>query len=472
MAQTIKLKRSATSGAIPTTAQLDLGEVAINTYDGKMYIKKDVGGTESIVEIGAGGAASEAVWKQYSYTATAGQTVFSGADDNSATLSYIPDFIEVFLNGVLLDPAVDYTATTSSSVVLASAASLNDLLQINAFVQVIGTADIIVDTFTGDGTTAEYTLSATASVKENINVFIDGVYQENASYTLNGTTLTLSENLPNTSIMDVVIGTNSVTLDNVEGLTVNSLQLTGGTGSQGTFTWNDIDGTVDLDLGTASLQIGQEHHFYAKATEAIANGDVVMFAGAQGDHVLIAKADHDAVGFKPEYIMGVATQAFANNQFGYVTTFGKVRGLNTSTLDEGDILYSDPDNAGALTITRPSSPDHIIQIAAVLSSNSAQGVILVRPTHFLDTDEVEEGSTNLYFTDARAISAIQSDASWNASNWDTAYTYSQVGHLPLTGGTITGNLTVTGLIQGNTSVDGGSAASVYLAAQILNGGAA
>lgn len=54
MAQTIKLRRSAQQGAVPTTAQLDLGEVAINTYDGKLFIKKN-NGTESIVEIGAGG---------------------------------------------------------------------------------------------------------------------------------------------------------------------------------------------------------------------------------------------------------------------------------------------------------------------------------------------------------------------------------------------------------------------------------
>ena len=42
----IKLKRSATAGKIPLTTDLDLGEIAINTYDGKLYIKKDVGGTE------------------------------------------------------------------------------------------------------------------------------------------------------------------------------------------------------------------------------------------------------------------------------------------------------------------------------------------------------------------------------------------------------------------------------------------
>ena len=51
MAQTIKLKRSSTTGNVPTTSQLDLGELAINTTDGKMFIKKNVSGTESIVEI-------------------------------------------------------------------------------------------------------------------------------------------------------------------------------------------------------------------------------------------------------------------------------------------------------------------------------------------------------------------------------------------------------------------------------------
>lgn len=52
---TVKLKRSATPGAVPTTAQLDLGEVAINTYDGKMYIKQD-NGTASVVQVGGGGS--------------------------------------------------------------------------------------------------------------------------------------------------------------------------------------------------------------------------------------------------------------------------------------------------------------------------------------------------------------------------------------------------------------------------------
>jgi hypothetical protein len=52
MSEKIQLRRSAVSGRVPTTSQLDLGEIGINTYDGKLFIKKDDGSTESIVEIG------------------------------------------------------------------------------------------------------------------------------------------------------------------------------------------------------------------------------------------------------------------------------------------------------------------------------------------------------------------------------------------------------------------------------------
>mgnify|MGYP000203262057 FL=1 len=53
MSTTIKLRRSAVPGNVPTTAQLDLGELAINTADGKIYFKKydSVANTESIIDV-------------------------------------------------------------------------------------------------------------------------------------------------------------------------------------------------------------------------------------------------------------------------------------------------------------------------------------------------------------------------------------------------------------------------------------
>jgi hypothetical protein len=65
MANTIKLKRSSVAGKVPTTSDLSLGELGLNTYDGKLYAKKSVSGTESIVEIGAGAASSPIVQPAY-----------------------------------------------------------------------------------------------------------------------------------------------------------------------------------------------------------------------------------------------------------------------------------------------------------------------------------------------------------------------------------------------------------------------
>ena len=47
----IQLKRSAVQGRVPTTTDLELGELGLNTYDGKIYMKKN-DGTESVIEVG------------------------------------------------------------------------------------------------------------------------------------------------------------------------------------------------------------------------------------------------------------------------------------------------------------------------------------------------------------------------------------------------------------------------------------
>lgn len=57
MANSIKIKRSAVAAKVPLTTDIELGELAINTYDGKLYLKKD-NGTASIVTVNAGGGGS------------------------------------------------------------------------------------------------------------------------------------------------------------------------------------------------------------------------------------------------------------------------------------------------------------------------------------------------------------------------------------------------------------------------------
>lgn len=90
----------------------------MRVYDGANWIAASSAGTASLI--------------LYEYTATSGQTTFSGADDNSASLSYAVGNIQVVMNGIVLDPS-DFTATSGTSVVLASGAATDDLVNIYAF---------------------------------------------------------------------------------------------------------------------------------------------------------------------------------------------------------------------------------------------------------------------------------------------------------------------------------------------------
>jgi hypothetical protein len=51
MANTVVLKRSSVSGKSPTTSDLALGELALNTTDGNLFFKRDASGTESILSV-------------------------------------------------------------------------------------------------------------------------------------------------------------------------------------------------------------------------------------------------------------------------------------------------------------------------------------------------------------------------------------------------------------------------------------
>ena len=118
---------------------------------------------------------------EYVYTATAGQTSFSGNDANSNSLAYTAGQIDVFLNGVRL-AAADYTATNGTAVVLGSGAEAGDTLNINAF-GTFSVADVIVDrlefdytatagqtTFTGSDNDSQ-TMAYTAG---RIDVYLNG----------------------------------------------------------------------------------------------------------------------------------------------------------------------------------------------------------------------------------------------------------------------------------------------------------
>jgi hypothetical protein len=83
------------------------------------------------------------VRRRYLYTATAGQTSFSGNDSNGISLVYVDsEYLDVYQNGVKLKTVSDYASTTGTTVVLVSAASLNDIVEIIAH-DIVGIADSV-----------------------------------------------------------------------------------------------------------------------------------------------------------------------------------------------------------------------------------------------------------------------------------------------------------------------------------------
>lgn len=331
MAQTIKLKRSATAGAAPTTSQLELGEVAINTYDGKMYIKKSVGGTESIVEISGGGGASaaDAILEEYLYTATNNQTAFSGNDDNSSFLSYVSGAIQVFLNGVLLDPETDYTATNGAIVTLTSGATTNDYLQIIAFKKKIGDSSITINSFTGNNSTTAFTLSLDPGDENNTRVFIDGVYQSKSNYTVSGTTLTFSSAPPSGTGIEVEIGNRAVSLDTASNLDLpDNVKLRLGTGLDLQI-YHDGSNSLINDNGTGSLKVqtGGSTKLEVTSTGVDVTGNIAVSGTVDGVDI----AARNAVLTSTTATAGAALPRTGGAMSGAITTNSTFDGRDVAT---------------------------------------------------------------------------------------------------------------------------------------------
>jgi hypothetical protein len=84
MANVVKLKRSAVSGKNPTTSDLQLGEVALNTTDGNLFFKRDSNGLESIITVVNTGLSQTLINKSFGndVTITDGSLILATDQEN------------------------------------------------------------------------------------------------------------------------------------------------------------------------------------------------------------------------------------------------------------------------------------------------------------------------------------------------------------------------------------------------------
>lgn len=167
---------------------------------------------------------------------------------------------------------------------------------------------------------------------------------------------------------------------------VNKLSLSTDTSlaaSAGQITWNPNERTADIGLdNNVVLQVGQETVALVRngTASSIVDGTVVMLTGSVGNSGRLVVAPYDGVA-DASLILGVTTETIAAKANGFVTSYGKIRGIDTSMWSDGDVLYV---NGSGLATTPPAGLN--MKIAAVVHSHT-NGTLMVRVNGYSQVKE-------------------------------------------------------------------------------------
>ena len=160
-----------------------------------------------------------------------------------------------------------------------------------------------------------------------------------------------------------------------------AFNTTDGTGcEEGTMVWNDDDGTANLGLkgSVVCLQTGMEMVVRGKNTtsSSFANGVAVRVNGGTGSSPTYGFSN--AADLPNSTSIGLATEIIADNQFGYITGFGLVREMDTSSWSAGDELYVE-NSLGGLRNTAPTDSSRKMHMGQVIRSSANEGIVFVHP---------------------------------------------------------------------------------------------
>ena len=415
-------------------------------------MKKSVGGTESVVQIGSSDASASDILKEYAYVATSNQTTFSGSDANSNTLSYTPGALNVYQNGILLKLTTDYTASNGTSVVLVNGATASDDIQIITWWKTIGRGDDISQALgDGDGSTTAYTLGTDPIDENQTLVFFDGIYQSKANYSISGTTLTFSTAPPSGVAIEVVTHVGNFTTDQIINLTATGT-ITGNalvgnvTGNVNGNVTGNVTGTVSSlnNLDTDNLSEGSSNLYFttARARAGISAGTGLSYNNSTGvmTSTITQYADSNARGAISVTDSGGDGSLAYNSSSGVITYTGPSQAqvlahisagsnitISGSGVIAGSAAYADSDvqtylSGGSATTSTQSTGNNTTKLAS---------------TAFVQTEiaALADSAPDALNTLNELAAALNDDASFS-----TTITTALGTKLPLAGGTMTGNI--------------------------------
>mgnify|MGYP003109267663 CR=1 FL=1 len=269
-------ERYRVSSSAPTSS-LDVGDLYFDTTQNELKVYKSSGWS-------AAGSTINGTSARFTYTASGGQTTFTGSDNNGNTLAYDAGFIDVYLNGVKLVNGTDVTVTSGSSVVLASGATAGDTLDLVGF-GTFNVASIAASSITS-GTLNNDRLPSPTLIVKGDGSSVEGAIQLNCHVNTHGVKIKApphSAGQTYTLILPQSVGTNGQVLAS-NGSTTNQLSWIDATETKPTVanvsqTIAPATATTINITGTNFVSIPQVD-FVNGSTGAITRANTVSFSSA------------------------------------------------------------------------------------------------------------------------------------------------------------------------------------------------
>jgi len=119
----------------------------------------------------------------------------------------------------------------------------------------------------------------------------------------------------------------------------------------------------------------------------LTDGKVIGYAGTDGNSGNL-KGEYYVAGETSSslLLLGIATQTISDGETGKVSSFGKVRGIQTDGANYGEtwldeqIIYASTSSLGGMTNVMPNAPHPAIPVAVVVNAHGSNGTLFVRPT--------------------------------------------------------------------------------------------
>ena len=233
---------------------------------------------------------------------------------------------------------------------------------------------------------------------------------------------------------------------------------------EGTFFYDDENHALAIynDESETIQRLGQEEFLRVRnnTAETIDKGCAVLITGAHGASVptvsgAIATSEANS------QVVGLANHSIESNSFGYVTTFGKIVGVDTSQYSEGDEIYLSSENIGSGVSTSPTVPNYKLSIGHCINSHSNNGSVMVQLGH----PKLGGGDTKsvapVHVSGIPFVSGVADGGSSAVLMYEDGFEYSQGSGLVTKAITASSGTFLSGVSVNSSSPDRSSPLDVY-----------